>query len=227
MKSKKEMDKKKLVLFRHVIDSLLGLEDYLQERDGELEGEFADKMEELYQKAGSILEKNFDKEIVNLLDDTLTVMKGEKKNKNEYKEQAIPVQSEVVCGETEVLHAKQPYQSASEKQTYLETTLLPSRMRLPYLIRQSTKEKIIINRDVFKIGKEKSYVDYFIDNDAVSRNHANIIRQQDSFFVVDQESRNHTYMNGRKIPSKEYIRLESGQHLILANEVFTFYYESI
>ena len=40
-------------------------------------------------------------------------------------------------------------------------------------------ERIVITKDIFKIGKEQSYVDYWVsDNSAVSRSHANIIKKE-------------------------------------------------
>ena len=46
----------------------------------------------------------------------------------------------------------------------------------PYLIRLNTYENVQVNKPVFRIGKEKSYVDYFVmNNNAVSRIHADII----------------------------------------------------
>ena len=45
----------------------------------------------------------------------------------------------------------------------------------PYLLRKYDGSKIIINKELFKIGKEERYADYrIIDNAAVSRMHAEI-----------------------------------------------------
>lgn len=64
----------------------------------------------------------------------------------------------------------------------------------PHLIRAKNNERIDINKPVFRIGKERSYVDYFIgDNTAVSRSHANIISREGEYFIVDTNSTNHTY----------------------------------
>lgn len=60
--------------------------------------------------------------------------------------------------------------------TILNPSMRDLQMISPNLIRVKTNEKIIINKPVFRIGKEKSYVDYFVsDNTAVSRSHANIV----------------------------------------------------
>lgn len=211
MKCKKNIEKKKLLLFRDVIDSLLGLEDYLLERDGMLSKELAGKMEGLYGHTNDMMKQDFcEGNMVQLFEDVLAVLQKKDAKASAKVQQIIPPR---VIGEKDDMTG--------------ETTLLRSPMRLPFLIRQSTKEKILINRDIFKIGKERSYVDYYVDNDAVSRSHADIIRQKDNFFVVDHNSLNHTFLEGKQIPSKQYVRLESGQSFLLANEAFTFYYEAI
>lgn len=93
----------------------------------------------------------------------------------------------------------------------------------PCLIRVKNKETILINKPVFRIGKEKSYVDYFIgDNAAISRSHANIVSRNGEYYVVDTNSTNHTYLNGKMISSNTENRLESGSLVRLADEEFEF-----
>jgi hypothetical protein len=93
--------------------------------------------------------------------------------------------------------------------------------KIPYLVRRRTGEKILINRNIFKIGKEESYVDYCIkDNATVSRNHADIVRKSDGFYVKDMGSLNHTFVNGVKLQQNEPKKLESGYLIQLADEVF-------
>ena len=92
-----------------------------------------------------------------------------------------------------------------------------------YLVREKNGEKIHLDKPVFRIGKEKSYVDYFInDNTAISRSHANIINRDGEYFIVDTNSTNHTYVNGTMINSNEEIRLSHGTKIRLANEDFEF-----
>lgn len=106
-----------------------------------------------------------------------------------------------------------------------ETTVLsaaPARPD-PALTRVKTGERISINKPVFRIGKEKSYVDYFIgDNTAISRSHANIHTDNGEYFIEDTNSTNHTYVNGKLISSNVKVKLVSGDKVRLANEDFTF-----
>ena len=93
----------------------------------------------------------------------------------------------------------------------------------PHLIRTKNNEKINLNKPVFRIGKEKSYVDYFIgDNTAISRSHANFITREGEYFVTDTNSTNHTYVNGVMIQSNVETKLNHGDKVRLANEDFEF-----
>lgn len=109
-----------------------------------------------------------------------------------------------------------------------ETTVLNGGMQqtqaiTPHLIRNKNNEKILLNKPVFRIGKEKSYVDYFIgDNTAVSRSHANIITRENTYFVVDTNSTNHTFVNGKMIQSNTETEIHHGDKIRLGNEDFEF-----
>lgn len=104
-----------------------------------------------------------------------------------------------------------------------QTTRLEESPKTPYLIRKRTNEKILINRDIFKLGKDADYVDYCIkDNPTVSRNHADIVKKADGYYVIDKGSLNHTFVNGRRIDPQQYVRLEKGDLLQAADEVFEF-----
>lgn len=223
----RNVEKKKLLFFRNMIDSLLSLEDYVMEEKEEVPQELADRLRGLYEQTYDMLGQQFrELDVVPVLEEVLRIVKN-KQNDKQDKKQMIPpfsIQERELEGETELFTPEGRNRGGN---TFVETTLLQTSIRLPFLIRKNTKEKILINRDVFKLGKEKSYVDYYIENDAVSRTHADIIRKKDSFYVVDQDSLNHTFLEGKQIPARQYVKLESGQSFILANEEFTFYYENI
>ncbi len=93
----------------------------------------------------------------------------------------------------------------------------------PYLIRKKTGEKVFISGAFFRIGKESSYVDYFIgDNSAISRSHANIVKTGNDYYIIDTNSKNHTYINGQMIQSNVETPLTHGTAIRLANEEFEF-----
>lgn len=91
------------------------------------------------------------------------------------------------------------------------------------LFRVLTEETIILNKPVFRIGKEKSYVDYFVsNNNAISRSHADIITRGNRYFVYDHNSTNHTYINESIIPIKVETEIFDGNTIRFANEKFIF-----
>ena len=109
-----------------------------------------------------------------------------------------------------------------------ETTVLnegqnPVQTAAPHLIRVKNNERIPLNKAVFRIGKERSFVDYFIgDNTAVSRSHANFITRDGEYFVVDTNSTNHTFVNGQMIQSNSEVKISHGDTIRLGNEDFAF-----
>ena len=96
--------------------------------------------------------------------------------------------------------------------------------RFPYLIRKNTFDRIDINKPVFRIGKEKSYVDYFIgDNNTISRLHADIISRDNRYYLKDNNSTNHSYINGSMIQGNQEAELFDGAVVTLSNEDFEFH----
>ena len=91
------------------------------------------------------------------------------------------------------------------------------------LFRTLTNETIKINKPAFRLGKERSYVDYFVTNNiAVSRSHADIITRSGKYYVIDLNSKNHTYINDKEIPVQVEIEILNGDKLTLGNEEFIF-----
>ena len=94
----------------------------------------------------------------------------------------------------------------------------------PYLIRSSNGEKIIITKPVFRIGKDERYADYVVnDNAAISRAHAEITVSDAQSYIRDEESLNHTYVNGRMINSDEQTIINDQDVITLADEEYIFY----
>lgn len=93
----------------------------------------------------------------------------------------------------------------------------------PYLIRKSSFDRVDINKPVFRIGKERSYVDYFIqNNNAVSRIHADIISRNGEFYIKDNNSTNGTFVNGNRVQAETETQIFDGDALTFANEDFKF-----
>ena len=91
------------------------------------------------------------------------------------------------------------------------------------LYRLLTNEVISINKPVFRIGKERSYSDYFVaNNDKVSRSHADIITRRGRYFIVDLNSKNGTYINDVPVPVQQEVEIHFGDRIRLANDEFEF-----
>ena len=91
------------------------------------------------------------------------------------------------------------------------------------LTRISTGEKITINKERFVIGRERGRVDYCIsDNTAVGRSHAIIVNRGGNAYVIDQNSRNCTYVNDQRAGANQEVKIKSGDKITFADEAFTY-----
>lgn len=99
---------------------------------------------------------------------------------------------------------------------------MKSGSREAYLVRQSNNERIVLNKSVFRMGKEKMAVDYCLDNANVSRRHVEFGQSADMFYVKDLHSTNGTYINSEKINPNKVYRIVHGDHIRIANEEFIF-----
>ena len=109
---------------------------------------------------------------------------------------------------------------------FAETTLLGLSVNVlnAFLIWKRTGEKILIDKSSFRIGREKSYVDFCInDNSSVGRNHAEIVRKDGTFFIRDLKSLNFTMVNGEKVSSSVEVELWDNDIISLSNEEFEFH----
>ena len=93
----------------------------------------------------------------------------------------------------------------------------------PQLIRLRTGERITVRGPKFFLGKGKNGTDYVVtDNSAVSRVHACIALRGGEYYVEDQNSTNHTYLNGSPVPPGTPEKICGGDVLRLADEDFRF-----
>ena len=92
----------------------------------------------------------------------------------------------------------------------------------PYVIRKRTRERVVIDRNPFIIGRGEGS-DYSIsDNRSITHQHAYIIQHDDQFYIVDMRSKNKTWRNAEQCtPGEEYL-LSYGDTIRLADEQFEF-----
>lgn len=91
------------------------------------------------------------------------------------------------------------------------------------IIRLRTNERFFITKSTFFIGRDMAGIDCDVhDNTNVGHRHASIVQRGNDFFVVDQNSTNHTYLNGNMILGGVETKLSDGDRLRFADEEFDF-----
>ena len=108
------------------------------------------------------------------------------------------------------------------------TTFLDEESQMPsaILVHVDDGKEIRITKTNFTIGKAYGSVDLFIDNNsAISRNHAEIIYKDDGYYIVDTNSTNHVFVDGKKIPAGKPVPISDGAVIRLGNEAFEFHQE--
>lgn len=122
-------------------------------------------------------------------------------------------------GDTTVLHSG----FRGEETSVLNYTKAPDTPKQPYLLRIKNGERIPITGNIFRLGKEEKFVDYVIhDNEAISRSHANIISRNGQYFLQDNNSTNHSFLNGQQCVSNVELPLQDKASIRLGNEEFQF-----
>lgn len=131
------------------------------------------------------------------------------------------VESSMNFGETTVLGGGADGETAVLSD--LPLTPQGAAVKQPFIVRVRNNERIALDKPVYRIGKERSFVDYFIgDNSYISRVHASIAQKDGRYYLIDNNSRNHTYLNGEVITSSTEYEMKSGDTFKLANEEFEF-----
>ena len=94
---------------------------------------------------------------------------------------------------------------------------------IPHFVRKSTGEIINITKPEFIIGKSKTKADYAIENNsAISREHCIIIQHDGVNYIKDNNSTNHTYVNGVELQPGKEVLLKHKTEVRLGDEEFTF-----
>lgn len=114
--------------------------------------------------------------------------------------------------ETEVLAfhdvADATYKKEFAKLQYLENGML---------------QKVLIEKPVFIIGRMDGQVDLKLQNKAVGKLHAEIIRRNENWYMKDLNSRNGSLINGEKIDSNKEFILKNEDKISLAGTDVIFY----
>lgn len=117
----------------------------------------------------------------------------------------------------------------SGKETEQETTVLSQNVALPLGAPKAniqniiSQEKMNINKTTFVIGSSGMSVDFCVNNPAVSRQHCKIVFLDNTYYLVDNQSTNHTLLDGIMIEPHKPVKLYNGALIELADELFEFH----
>lgn len=101
----------------------------------------------------------------------------------------------------------------------------PNGNKTVWLEDRKSSERISIGKFPFRIGKMAGVTDYRIFDNTVSRRHADIIKEQGRFYIMDLDSTNGSYLGGKCLPVGEKAELYDGAVIRLANCEFVFHIE--
>lgn len=127
------------------------------------------------------------------------------------------------CGTTEYIVREEA--ESDEKEVHLGNTGMLTNIKkpIPYLLRKSNGDMIYIQREEFHIGKSTKNMDYVVmDNPAVSRSHCTIYMRNGVYYIHDNKSTNHTYVNGKQVDLAEDVLLTHNASVVMGDEEFTF-----
>ena len=93
----------------------------------------------------------------------------------------------------------------------------------PCLVRKLNNETYYITGATCKIGRDKGTNDYVVKNNKfIGHNHCHIMTHNGEYFIIDDNSKNHTYVNGVMLVPNAGFKLADGHIIKLANEEFEF-----
>lgn len=124
-------------------------------------------------------------------------------------------------GNTTVLNGKN-----KKKTTLLNGKSVPSSNapKKAVLIRNRNDERIVITKTPFKLGaSEDGDVDYILKgNTNISQSHATIGYEVSGYTIADNNSTNGTFLNANPITPGQYMLLNTGDYIRMADEDFRF-----
>lgn len=118
-----------------------------------------------------------------------------------------------------------PDQKAGKSEKTPEAAPGKEERKPAFLLRRKTGEIVPVTGDPFIIGKVPFVCDYVVNNNrTLSRIHA-ILRyskEEEQYYIIDCNSTNHIYLDGKRIEDSEPVRLSDKIHIHLATEEFIF-----
>lgn len=91
-----------------------------------------------------------------------------------------------------------------------------------YLVRRLNGQRAAIDKDVFHVGREQRIVDFCLTGGRnwVGTDHAYFLRKEEGYYLVDNNSMNHTWLNGQQLVSNQPYPVKAGDVVRMADEEF-------
>jgi hypothetical protein len=125
-----------------------------------------------------------------------------------------------------VSQAQSAFSQAAPTQTKPrdKTVLLSEKaLKVPALKRLGANpETIPISKWPFMIGRLSDQVDYCINNPAIGKLHAELIKKEDVYYITDMNTKNGSFVNGTRVEAGKELQIKDGDRILLANEEFMF-----
>ncbi len=103
-----------------------------------------------------------------------------------------------------------------------ETTIL--RPKTAYLVCMRNQEKFTISKSVFRIGRDRADIDLSVKwNTNVGHQQAEIMERNGEYYLIDLNSRNHSYLNQVMLQPQTETVLRHQDIIELADEKFQFF----
>jgi hypothetical protein len=104
------------------------------------------------------------------------------------------------------------------------TSEIPNGCKEPYVVRRATGERKKVNSPRFVIGRSRQRANFCIENNPKIGNvHAVIIQKGKRFFLMDNESKNGTFVSGNRLSGGATVELYDGLIFQIYNEDFVFH----
>ncbi|MBQ8231342.1 MAG: FHA domain-containing protein [Lachnospiraceae bacterium] len=154
---------------------------------------------------------------------------GKRKKQKEEREQIRSqtgrmMQGYAVCEETNYREAPRGKEQINEQMEELGRTMYMEECReepeeFNGLFNENGKEVLRLDRRSVILGKKKEEADCVLEDSSVSRMHARITKEKDSFYLEDLNSTNGTWKNGLRLQPYEKRKLEKEDEIKLGKVV--------
>lgn len=145
--------------------------------------------------------------------------------------QAYEAQREVMVEEREELPKREirsiKIDTKDRKTISSETVLLSAgetRDGIYCLRGEDVDGEVLITEFPFFIGKARENISYRIDDSTVSRYHARIDKEENTYYITDLNSTNGTFINGIRLIPYNRTKIGVGDYIIISRKRFEFTY---